>query len=507
MNKVYLGDEEVLGCFFSDDKIDMAFFGDVVVCEMIPPVLRFIMQITAPNKPIYAVEGGSLTTVDNNDGTWTLSSFDAITRIQSSGKNETEVVMELALDLINVDDSWESCTSLTSFDTSSLTNVTEARNTWNGCTGLTSFDTSPLTLVTVIEGTWDGCTRLTSFDASGLVSATDARDAWQYCTSLTSFDASSLTSATDVHSAWYGCTGLTSFDASGLTSVTNAQSAWSGCTNLVCLNELDSTGFTTVYGRTEMFLNCTSLVAPNAAEQTDLQDTDGAVYVNASACPPPRFLMKVTAPTQPTYTATGGTLTTVDNNDGTWTLSSFDAITGLKSVSFNETEVVVEFALDLVEIDGAWSHCLKLTSFDASGLTSVTNAANAWNYCQSLTSFDTSGLTSVIIASQAWNMCKGLTTFDASGLTSVTNVSQAWNHCDGLTSFDASALTNLDTYNGLFANISALKCISKIDTTTWTGNKSMLLLDRLSLTSPTRAEQNLLMSTAGYNYVNPNPCP
>ncbi len=36
MNKVYLGDEEVLGCFLGDDKVDAAFLGDDTVCEMTP---------------------------------------------------------------------------------------------------------------------------------------------------------------------------------------------------------------------------------------------------------------------------------------------------------------------------------------------------------------------------------------------------------------------------------------------------------------------------------------
>ena len=191
----------------SDKILDMWYEGSwVLIQKATPPPPRFLMHVTAPIEPTYRTTSGTLTTVDNNDGTWTISSFDAITKIESVSKADVEVVVEIALDLVDASYAWYDCSSLTSFDSSGLTSVTSVYRTWESCSTLISFDTS------------------------GLTNVTDAREAWTGCWELTSFDASVLTLATNITSAWYSCGKLTSFDASGLVSVTAANDAWQFCT-------------------------------------------------------------------------------------------------------------------------------------------------------------------------------------------------------------------------------------------------------------------------------------
>ena len=69
MEKAYLGDKEVKGCFLGDVDVTESFLGSVGICSMKVPTARFIMHITAPTKPIYTAIGGTLTTVNNNNNT------------------------------------------------------------------------------------------------------------------------------------------------------------------------------------------------------------------------------------------------------------------------------------------------------------------------------------------------------------------------------------------------------------------------------------------------------
>ena len=68
--------------------------------------------------------------------------------------------------------------------------------------------------------------------------------------------------------------------------------------------------------------------------------------------------------------------------------------------------------------------CTSLSSFDTSGLTSVTTiAVDFLGGCTLLSSFDTSGLTSVTrIGNGFLQGCTSLSSFDTSGLTSVTRI-------------------------------------------------------------------------------------
>lgn len=54
---------------------------------------------------------------------------------------------------------------------------------------------------------------------------------------------------------------------------------------LKCLSAFDSTTPNKVIDRSGFFVDCPALINPTAAEVADLIDSDGAVYINANACP------------------------------------------------------------------------------------------------------------------------------------------------------------------------------------------------------------------------------
>jgi hypothetical protein len=54
------------------------------------------------------------------------------------------------------------------------------------------------------------------------------------------------------------------------------------CNDLVCIDKLDTTNATS---RLHVFYDCGNLVQPDSAAQTDLEDSDGANWTNANACP------------------------------------------------------------------------------------------------------------------------------------------------------------------------------------------------------------------------------
>ena len=83
--------------------------------------------------------------------------------------------------------------------------------------------------------------------------------------------------------------------------------------------------------------------------------------------------------------------------------------------------------------------CTSLSSFDTSGLTSVTTIGDGFLHgCTSLPSFDTSGLTSVTTIGYSFLYgCTSLPSFNTSGLTSVTTIGAHF--LGGVTSLSATA--------------------------------------------------------------------
>src|SRR5574344_212461 len=100
------------------------------------------------------------------------------------------------------------CTSLASINTSTFTNVTNARNMFANCT-LASIDTTAFTNVTEARYMFQNCTSLTSIDTSAFTNVTDASYMFNGCTSLASIDTTAFTNVTDADYMFYGCESLT----------------------------------------------------------------------------------------------------------------------------------------------------------------------------------------------------------------------------------------------------------------------------------------------------------
>lgn len=120
--------------------------------------------------------------------------------------------------------SFYGCTSLTSVDLSSLTdiNATYALNgTFNGCTSLTSVDLSSLSAIIAISAfsnAFYGCTNLTSVNLSSLTTVSGSyalADCFVNCVSLTSLSFPSLTTTSfgsrtnQFNSMLSGCSNVT----------------------------------------------------------------------------------------------------------------------------------------------------------------------------------------------------------------------------------------------------------------------------------------------------------
>ncbi len=221
--------------------------------------------------------------------------------------------------------------------------------------------------------------------------------------------------------------------------------------------------------------------------------TAGGFIGSSPTCVKPhRFQMRVTAPSTPIYDTFGaGVLTTVDHGNGSYTIWSDGPISELVSHSKNEVTVVIDSALDLDSVSevslggkGGWQECLNLESFDTTGMTSVYDCSMAWYGCPKLVHFDATGLTAVEYMDYAFYYCRRLESVTGEGLRSglVLSFKNCWQGC------------------------SKLKCISAINTRR-TQYKGDMFTGCTALVAPDPIYQAELEKSAGYTYINPNPCP
>jgi hypothetical protein len=195
----------------------------------------------------------------------TLGFFGNVTNFQQSWNLCSSLTSFPLLDTssgTNFFRAWNDCTSLTSFpllDTSSGTNFNSA---WFGCISLTSFPLLNVSSGTTFQQAWQGCSSLTSFPLLDVSSGTNFNTAWRGCTSLTSFPLLDVSSGTIFTSAWFGCTSLTSFPLLDVSSGTNFNSTWFGCSSLTTFppnmfDTVTATSFTSAFSLTA--LNQTSI--------------------------------------------------------------------------------------------------------------------------------------------------------------------------------------------------------------------------------------------------------
>jgi len=137
---------------------------------------------------------------------------------------------------LNFNYTWANCSSMATISTlylyNQLRDATEFVQTWEGCSSLTSFGAYDLSSATVFDRTWKDCSSLTSFPFIFVDSGTTFFRTWEGCTSLTSFPLLTVSSGTNFNMAWADCTSLTSFPLLNVSNGTNFTATWSSCTSL-----------------------------------------------------------------------------------------------------------------------------------------------------------------------------------------------------------------------------------------------------------------------------------
>ena len=261
--------------------------------------------------PIYSTLGGTASTNDNLDGTFTVSSYDNITRIQfADNTNIQEVDVFRGGTLTSTFNSWEFSRVMTRWEWHGECNLLNMEQMLSDCYLLNSISLFDTSSVTNWRATFYYCSALVVFPLFDTSSATDFRycfsrsgvvDAplftfsvpvamgymFQYCQSLVNFPAWDMFWTDRSYQMFQNCYNLETVSA---TNIRNAQlqSMFSGCGKLTCITEIDTTlatavGLSRISG---LFNACVLLTNPSPAEQTVLTTLPtGGVYVNASPCP------------------------------------------------------------------------------------------------------------------------------------------------------------------------------------------------------------------------------
>ena len=161
--------------------------------------------------------------------------------------------------------SFENCSSLTSFpliDTSSGGNFFA---TWRFCSGLTSFPLIDTSSATFLSNTWANCSSLTSFPQIDTSSVTTFKEAWFNCTSLTNIDVSNwdVSSVTNMINMFNNCNSLTTLDVSNwdVSSVANMQNMLRNCDGFD--DDLSLWDITSVTNFTNFMFEATGLSTAN----------------------------------------------------------------------------------------------------------------------------------------------------------------------------------------------------------------------------------------------------
>lgn len=172
---------------------------------------------------------------------------------------------------ISADGSLKSPLEFILYNSSTITNLT---NAWYGCS-LTTFDTKlmsgQLDKLTTLSGAWRD-TGISTFDASGLSLAKNVvslANSWAGSIQLSNFDSTPLatmTKVTNLGFAWHNCTKLTNFNSYGLSFMTNTTSlntTWRECVSLTTLN-LDYLPYSKVTDTYAMCSGCRNLRGSSA---------------------------------------------------------------------------------------------------------------------------------------------------------------------------------------------------------------------------------------------------
>lgn len=136
---------------------------------------------------------------------------------------------------LNFNYTWANCSSMATIAElylyNQLRDATEFVQTWEGCSSLTSFGALDLSSATVFDRTWKDCSSLTSFPFIFIGSGVTFTETWSGCSSLTSFPSLNFSNGASFEAAWYNCSNLSSFPPNLFTNAeaTDFGLAWRGC--------------------------------------------------------------------------------------------------------------------------------------------------------------------------------------------------------------------------------------------------------------------------------------
>ena len=172
-----------------------------------------------------------------------------------------------------LNNSWHTCSSLTSFPLIDTSSTTQMSGTWRNCSSLTSFPLIDTSRGTNFNSTWIDCTGLTSFPLIDTSRGTNFLNTWRNCTGLTSFPTIDTSSGTNFETTWTGCTGLTSFPLIDTSSGIDFRSTWSGCASLTSFPPIDTSNVTNFQSTWYQCTSLTSFPAINTSNGTNFTST------------------------------------------------------------------------------------------------------------------------------------------------------------------------------------------------------------------------------------------
>ena len=110
--------------------------------------------------------------------------------------------------VIQADNMFRGCTSLTSVDVSDMTRITDASYMFYSCRSLTSIDVSGMTEVRYTPQMFYGCHSLTSINLPEMSKVINAQNMFRYCTRLTEIHGWSIPPTAEMTTCFDGCTAL-----------------------------------------------------------------------------------------------------------------------------------------------------------------------------------------------------------------------------------------------------------------------------------------------------------
>jgi len=459
----------------------------------LPRVLEIILETTAAPTLIDVV-GGTINIIDKCNGTYALESFDPITEFKTDGNEDLITKINgIKTDTLTTGFSmFSNCTGLievTAFDTS---NMTSMHNMFINCSSLTTMPASLDTAkVTVTQNMFNGCTVLAAVPSLNTINVISMNGMFHECKALTTIPPLDMSNVTMSDGMFFGCSNITTVPAMNMTKVEIARNMFKGCTlleyipaiqplnvydmygmfenctSLTCLTEFNTTAVT---DGNNTFLNCPLLAHP-APTGSSIRNGDNAVqagnWINSSPCPVLPYLLEilVTSPTEPgTTDVVGGTITAIDNLNGTFTLWSTDTITSFK-FGANKT--------DITTIEGVITNTLE-------------GIDNTFNGCTGLTSIVTFDISNVITAISAFGGCTSLITLPALNTVNITDMTSMFEGCIKLQCLMGFDTTNAVNVTNVFLNCPALVAPSTTGTPIRNGSDAV---------------------AGGGNWANVNACP